>query len=139
MLRPALLATALALAAPAHAATIELRAGPLSLAPGQVARTLVSNSGTAACRARVTVLRGVVQEDGGVTLARQPAEDAGLPAGAARVGYTDPDIMPELVQVAATCECRSLTAAQVRAAVRVTLEAAASRTGPALATMAGTD
>ena len=47
--------------------------------------------------------------------------------------------MPELVQVAASCECRSLTAAQVRAAVRLTLEAAASRTGPALVTAEGTE
>ena len=85
MLRTTLLLAALALAAPAHAATIELRAGPLSLAPGQVARTLVSNAGTALCRARVAVLRGTVQEDGGVTFARQPAEDASLPGGAARV------------------------------------------------------
>ena len=61
-------AALLALATPAHAATIELRAGPVSLAPGQVARTLVSNAGTSPCSCRAEVLRGAVQEGGFVQL-----------------------------------------------------------------------
>ena len=133
MLRSTLLAAAaLALAAPAHAATIELRAGPVSLAAGQVARTLVSNAGTALCRASVTVSRGAVQEDGSVALTRQSSEAVSLPGGAGLVGYHDPNLMPELVQAQAVCECRSLTAAQARGVLYLTLETAAGRTGPAL-------
>ena len=139
MLRTAHLAgAALALAAPAFAATIELRAGPVSLAAGEVARTLVSNAGTALCRARVTVLRGAVQEDGFVELTRQASEFS-LPGGLARVGVSDPELMPELVQAQAVCECRSLTAAQIRGVLHLSLETAASRTGPALVTIQGTE
>ena len=140
MLRTTIIAAALlALAAPVHAATIELRAGPVSLAAGQVARTLVSNAGTALCRASVTVLRGAVQEDGSVALTRQSSEAASLPGGTGLVGVHDPDIMPELVQAQAVCECRSLTAAQVRGVLHLTLETAAGRTGPALVAVQGTE
>ena len=69
-------AALLALAAPAHAATIELRAGPVSLAPGQFARTLVSNAGTSPCRCRAEVRRGAVQEDGFVQLPGRRARSA---------------------------------------------------------------
>ena len=138
MLRTTIIAAALlALAAPVHAATIELRAGPVSLAAGQVARTLVSNAGTALCRASVTVLRGAVQEDGSVELTRQASEFS-LPGGLARVGITEPNLMPELAQAQAVIECRSLTAAQVRGVLHLTLETAASRTGPALVAVQGT-
>jgi hypothetical protein len=139
MLRTITLAAALlALAAPAQTATVELRAGPVSLAPGQFARTLVSNAGTAPCRCLAQVRRGAVQEDGFVQLTRQ-ASAFSLPGGLARMGVTDPDIMPELVQAEVSIECRSLTAAQMRGVLHLTLETAASRTGPALVTMQGTE
>src|SRR5262245_6269328 len=138
MLRSTLLAAALALAALAHAATIELRAGPVSLAAGQVAGTLVSNAGTSSCRAQVTVLRGAVQEDGFVLLTRQ-ASAFSLPGGLARVGIGSPEDMPELVQAEAVSDCRSLTAAQMRGLLHLTLETAASRTGPALVAAQGAE
>ena len=73
MLRSTLLATAaLALAAPAHAATLELRAGPVTLAPNQVARTLITNAGTSLCRIRLTVQHNHRQEDGSVVPGQEP-------------------------------------------------------------------
>ena len=95
MLRSTLLAAAaLALAAPAHAATLELRAGPVTLAQGQVARTLVTNAGTSLCRCRVVFLRHDVGEDGSVGPARQAATDGALPGGAGLVGFRIPNICP---------------------------------------------
>jgi hypothetical protein len=140
MLRATLLAaTALLLAAPAQAASVTFRAGPLSLAAGQVARTVVTNTGQALCRVSVVTIRGTVQEDGSVALARPvgtPARE--LAAGAGLVGYRDPDIVPELVQAEASCDCRSLTAAQIRSTVRLSLEATTGRTDPALVAVQGT-
>ena len=102
------LAALLALAAPAHAATIELRAGPVSLAPGQVACTLVSNAGTSPCNCRAVLLRCAAQEDG-------------------------------FVQLSPQASAFSLPAAQMREVLQLTLETAASRTGPALVSMQGTE
>lgn len=80
-----------------------------------------------------------MQEDGSVVLARPVGTPArALAAGAGIVGYNDPEIMPELVQVEALCDCRALTAAQIRGVVSLTLEAAADRTATALVAMQGT-
>ena len=131
MFRSTLLAAALALAVPAHAATIELRAGPVTLAREQVACTLVTNTGPSLCRCRVVFQRNAVGEDGSVGPARQSSTDAALPGGAGLVGVGDPEIMPasvaELVQALAIVECRSLTLAQVRGVARLTLELAPTR------------
>ena len=139
MLRTTTVAAALlALAAPAQAATIELRAGPVSLAPDQVARTLVSNAGTAPCSCRALVRHGAVQEDGFAQFTRQ-ASAFSLAGGLARVGFQDPSYLVGPVQAEVAIECRSLTAAQMHEVLHLTLEAATSRTGPALVTMQGTE
>ena len=132
MLRSTLLAAAaLALAVPVHAATLELRAGPVTLVPGQIARTLVTNASPSLCRCRLTVARNAVAEDLAVGPARLATTDSALPGGAGLVGYQDPDLMPavmaELVQASAVVECRSLTLAQVREAARLSLELAPGR------------
>lgn len=68
-----LIAAALALAAPAHAATIELRAGAVTAAAGQYGRIALSNTGTSSCIIRnATFLIGPVAEDGGVRLMPMP-------------------------------------------------------------------
>lgn len=51
----------------------------------------------------------------------------------------DPDLMPELVQAEVAIESRSLTAAQIRGLLHLTLETAAGRTGPALVAVPGVD
>jgi hypothetical protein len=131
MLRSTLLAAVLVLAAPAHAAMIELRAEPVTPARDQVARTLVTNSGTSLCRSRMIVLRHHVGEDGSGRSARLATTDAALPGGAGLVGVTDPDITPasvaEPVQALAIVECRRLTLAQLREVAHRTLELAPTR------------
>ena len=119
MLRSTLLAAAaLALAVPAHAATLELRAGPVTLAQGQVARTLVTNAGTSLCRCRVVFQRHDVRR-GRLGRPRPAGErrTARCPAAPGWWASQDPNIMPaavaELVQALAVIECRSLTAAQM--------------------------
>ena len=128
---------ALALAAPAYAATIELRAdrsaSPRARSPAPWSATPAPRCGAAGS----TFLRGAVQEDGFVELTRQASEFS-LPGGLARVGVSDPELMPELVQGQAVCECRSLTAAQIRRVLHLSLATAARRTGPALVTIQGT-
>ena len=107
MLRSTLLA-ALALAAPAHAATIELRAGPLSLAAGQIVRVVVTDSATFACRASLTFLSGPVLADGTVALIRvpMPLGDGDLRGGVGLVGVHDPNIRPVLEYAQVVCDCR---------------------------------
>jgi len=63
--------------------------------------------------------------------------DGGIRGGAALVGFQDPDIMPALVQAQAVAQCPSVTAAQIREAVTLTLEIAAGRTSAAKVALQG--